>query len=145
MSCWTHITACFSAETGIVETRENLAKIVEDYLKNAPKITGSEKDADFYVNVQNGHNMWIGQDCEHCRYRETLRQVTINGKEIEECDAPEDYDCSADYQTCVVISIQGDLRDRTKEETQKEFNEFMKYITTKCYIRDYSVNVEGDC
>ena len=71
--------------------------------------------------------------------------VTIDGKEIEECDAPEDYDCSADYQTCVVISIQGDLRDRTKEETQKEFNEFMKYITTKCYIRDYSVNIEGDC
>ena len=142
MSNWTHITACLSVETGIIETRKKLAKIVRDYLKKAPKITGSEKDADFYVNVQNGHNVWIGQDCEHCKYRETLRPVIIDGKEI--CDAPEDHDCSADYQTCVVISIQGDLRDRTKEETQKEFNEFIKYITTKCYIRDYSVNIEGE-
>lgn len=144
MSHWTHITACLSVETGIIETRKKLAKIVRDYLKKAPKITGSEKDADFYVNVQNGHNVWMGQDCEHCKYRETLRPVIIDGKEIEECDAPEDHDCSADYQTCVVISIQGDLRDRTKEETQKEFDEFIKYITTKCYIRDYSVNIEGE-
>lgn len=144
MSHWTHITACLSVETGIIETRKKLAKIVRDYLKKAPKITGSEKDADFYVNVQNGHNVWMGQDCEHCKYRETLRPVIIDGKEIEECDAPEDHDCSADYQTCVVISIQGDLRDRTKEETQKEFDEFIKYITTKCYIRDYSINIEGE-
>ena len=144
MSNWTHITACLSVETGIIETRKKLEKIVRDYLKKAPKITGSEKDADFYINVQNGHNVWMGQDCEHCKYRETLRPVIIDGKEIEECDAPEDHDCSADYQTCVVISIQGDLRDRTKEETQKEFNEFIKYITTKCYIRDYSVNIEGE-
>ena len=144
MSNWTHITACLSVETGIIETRKKLAKIARDYLKKAPKITGSEKDADFYINVQNGHNVWMGQDCEHCKYRETLRPVIIDGKEIEECDAPEDHDCSADYQTCVVISIQGDLRDRTKEETQKEFNEFIKYITTKCYIRDYSVNIEGE-
>ena len=144
MSHWTHITACLSVETGIRAKKRDLKRKVEAILAQAPEITGSEGNADVFVNIQSGFNWFVSYDCEHCKYSETLRPVIIDGKEIEECDAPEDHDCSADYQTCVVISIQGDLRDRTKEETQKEFNEFIKYITTKCYIRDYSVNIEGE-
>lgn len=144
MSHWTHITACLSVETGITAKKRDLKRKVKTILAQAPEITGSEGNADVFVNIQSGFNWFVSYDCEHCKYKETLRTITIDGEEWQECDAPDNYDCSGKYQTCVVISIQGDLRDRTKEETQKEFNEFIKYITTKCYIRDYSVNIEGE-
>lgn len=112
MSCWTHITACFSVETGIVAKKPEVLKQVKSYLEDAPKITGSESDADIFVNVQTGYDLF-GSD----------------GK----------------FQTRVVISIQGDLRDRMYNQTKKEFDEFLKYIKSKYYIRDYAVNIERDC
>ena len=144
MSCWTHITACLSVETGMVEKRPELRKKIKQFLKDAPKITGSEGSADVFVNIQSGYNFSTSHDCEHCKYRDSLHDIIKNGEEYQECDAPENHDCSAQFQTCVVISIQGDLRDRIKDQTQKEFNEFMKYLTTKFYVRDYSLNIEGE-
>ena len=77
-------------------------------------------------------------------YRDTLRDVIKDGEEYSECDAPDGHDCSAQFQTCVVISIQGDLRDREKPQTQREFVDFLNYIKGSYIVRDYSVNVEGD-
>lgn len=144
MSHWTHITACLSVETGITAKKRVLKRKVEVILAQAPKITGSEGNADVFVNIQSGHNFSTSYDCEHCKYSGSLHDIIENGKEYQECDAPENHDCSAEYQTCVVISIQGDLRDRMKDQTQKEFNNFMKYLTTKFYVRDYSLNIEGE-
>lgn len=144
MSCWTHITACLSVETYMVEKKPELRKRIKQFLKDAPKITGSEGPADIFINIRSGYNFYTNWDCEHCRYKDSLHDVIKNGKEYQECDAPENHDCSAEYQTCVVISIQGDLRDRIKDQTQKEFDNFMKYLTTKFYVRDYSLNIEGE-
>ena len=60
------------------------------------------------------------------------------------CSAPDKHDCSAEYQTCIVISIQGDLRDKTPEETKEEFEAFKEYVNTFGYIRDYAVNIKGE-
>ena len=144
MSCWTHITACFSVDTFIQDPPEKLIKQVEDYLKDAPKITGSESDADIFINVQSGHNYWTNYDCEHCKYQSTQREVIVDGKDYLECDAPDGHDCSAEYQSCIVISIQGDLRDRSKAQTKEEFKQFYKYIKKEYMIRDYAVNIEGE-
>lgn len=58
-------------------------------------------------------------------------------------DGPDDFECpDGEYQTCILISIQGDLRDRLPEQTQEEFNTFLKFIEEKYYVRDYSVNIE---
>lgn len=144
VSRWTHITACFSVDTFIQDPPKKLIKQVKDYLKNAPKITGSESDADIFVNIQSGHNSWTNFDCEHCKYQPTQKLITENGKEYLECDAPVDHDCSAEYQSRIVISIQGDLRDREREQTKEEFKQFRKYLKSEYMIRDYSVNIEGD-
>lgn len=141
MSLWTHITSCISVDTCIYS--KDLKLLVEAFLTTAPKITGSEGDADVFVNIQSGHNYWTNYDCEHCEYRLTLRE-SLEDDQTEVCDAPKDHDCSGEYQSCVVISIQGDLRDRTKEQTQKEFDAFLKYIEDRYLIRDYAVNIVGD-
>lgn len=140
MSMWTHITACLSVETGIQDKR--ILGMVREYIRKAPKITGSELDAAVFLNLQKGFNSWTNRDCDHCRYGWDKPWVKRNP---DECERPDNYECQeGQYQTCVVISIQGDLRDRNKSQTQKEFNEFIKYIKKRYSIRDYAVNIEGD-
>lgn len=142
MSYWTHITACLSVDTCIAEP--DMLETVTKYITKAPKITGSEGDASVFINLQEGHNMWTSYDCDHCKYKDTQREVIVDGKSFLECDAPSDDNCSAEYQTCIVISIQGDLRDRMKDQTEKEFKEFLKFIKKEYIIRDYSINIEGE-
>lgn len=142
MSSWTHITSCLSVETGLTQPKSVLKKIIMKELKEAPKITGSEKCADVFVNVKSGSNFWTSSDCNRCPFGETAEWSKEKGYE---CDAPEDYKCpSGEYQSCVVISVQGDLRDRSPDQTQKEFDEFLTYLKKRYYIRDYSINIIGD-
>ena len=132
---WTHITACLSVDTGLVEPRGHVKKVITKELKEAPKITGSEGDADVYVNVQSGYDYFIGRDCCHCPH--------YTGE--ADCEPPHDFECpEGRYQTRVVISIQGDLRDRMKDQTRDEFKEFLKFIECRYLLRDYAVNIEGD-
>lgn len=142
MSSWTHITACLSVDTGLVEPRKIVKRIIQKELKEAPKMTGSEGNADVFVNVQSGYDFYMSCDCVHCEYRDTI----VHTDEGQHCDAPDDYKCKeGKYQTRVVISVQGDLRDRWKDDTQKEFDEFLEFIKRRYLVRDYSVNIEGDC
>ena len=145
MSMWTHITACMSVETGIVAKKPALKKQVKEYLDKAPKITGSEGPADVFVNIQSGYSFYTSYDCDRCKYKDSIIELKDeNGDDYMMCSAPDKHDCSAEYQTRVVISVQGDLRDRVKEETEKEFEEFKKYVEKLGYIRDYAVNIEGE-
>lgn len=140
MSCWTHITACISVDTCMNEPKSEIRKRVKEVLKTAPKITGSEGNADVFINFQSGYNTSIHGDCDHCEFGTSV--VYSEDGEFS-CDGPDDYVCpDSKYQTCIVISVQGDLRDRMKQQTQKEFDAFMRYIGVKFFIRDYSVNVE---
>lgn len=145
MSMWTHITACMSVETGIVAKKPELRRQVKEFLKSAPEITGSEGPADVFVNIPSGYDYYISCDCDHCKYKDTIIELKDkDGEDYMMCNSPKGYDCSAEYQTRIIISIQGDLRDRIKEETEKEFEEFKKYIEKIGYIRDYTVNIEGE-
>ena len=56
MSRWTHITSCMSVDT-CIENRKRIKKSIIDYINKAPKITGSEKDADIYITLQRGYNV----------------------------------------------------------------------------------------
>jgi hypothetical protein len=140
MSSWVHITACLSVETSIADN--DIVDRVKGYLALGPKITGSEQDADVFVNLQSGYNFYTNYDCDHCQYKNSIKWIK---KGEFTCDKPYGEDCpEGEYQTCVVISVQGDLRDKYKFETEHEFNEFLEYINKKFYVRDYSVNIKED-
>lgn len=144
MSRWTHITSCISIEAGILDNKIGLKREIQKILRHAPKITGSENDADIFVNIPSGYNFFMSRDCEHCKYKDTIRHITKEGEECLECDAPRYYDCSSEYQTQAVISIQGDLRDKDGETTKEEFIDFLNYIKKKYIVRDYSINIEDE-
>lgn len=132
MSRWTHIIGSFYIETN-VET-DNLKSYIEDQLKFAPKITGSEKDVDIFVNPLSGYNTFVSPDCKRCKYKETLKSLD-NG--FSECDADNGYHCpEGNYQTCAVVTIVGDLRDRDADTTISETGSFIDYLNSPndiCY------------
>lgn len=145
MSMWTNIVAAIDVDTYIEDS--NIKNVVEDMLKSAPVITGSERNADVFVNVLSGHNSWTSCDCKRCKYKDTIKHVEEGGFTCE----PEDgFVCpEGEYQTRVVITVIGDLRDRMKHQTHKEWNKFNNYIAKKIngksgfYIRNCACVIKG--
>lgn len=127
MSHWTHIVAVIDIDT--YEQRKDIKEYVENILENAPKIKGSECNAAVFVNVLPGHNCWTGCDCNACEWKETLKFYSEEDGGGFECDAPEHYDCpSGEYQTRIVITIIGDLRDRELEQTRHDWRAFRDFV-----------------
>ena len=135
MSIWTHIASCIYLETDI--RSNNIDIIIKNILEQAPQITGSESNADIFVNVLSGSNTFIGADCSHCPFGHTKKNLPKGGFK---CSAPEEYECEeGEYQTSVAITIIGDLRDKTKEETKKEYNALIKWLKE----RNFSIRIKS--
>lgn len=139
MSNWTHIVAVIDIDTGIED--KNIKGVVENKLQEAPKITGSEGDADIFVNVLNGYNTWTNSDCKSCKYRDSI-QYHDNCRFT--CGADENFQCpEGRYQTRIAITIIGDLRDRILEQTKQEYDKFYRFIENMCdyWVRNKTVNI----
>lgn len=142
MSRWTHVIGSLYIET--YKERKDIKGFVENILNDAPKITGSEKDTDIFVNPLSGHNTWISCDCERCVYKDTIVHLDEEGG--FQCDAENTFECpEGNYQTCVVITIVGDLRDKDGETTKKEIEEFIRFLQKQDFDIDYhSVRIEDE-
>lgn len=124
MSSWTHIVAVLHVDTYIM--CDDIEQRVTEMLEDAPKITGSEGPASVFVNVLPGHNFSTSSDCRRCEFGNTRVHLKEGGFT---CDAPEDYDCPrGEYQTRVCITVIGDLRDRCRKATSKEWDKFRTFI-----------------
>lgn len=139
MSRWTHVVG--SLYVGTYKHEKDIKGYVENLLEQAPKITGSERDCDIFVNPLSGYNTSIGMDCDHCQHFRG-EELNDNGKRVAiECDAEDNFKCpTGNYQTCVAITIIGNLRDRDKYKTIQEVNDFIRYIQSlgNGFTIDYS-------
>ena len=141
MSKWTHIIGSFYIDTN--EKTEDLKSYIEEQLKFAPKITGSESNIDIFVNPLSGYNTSVMPDCDKCKYKNTLRRSKTNG--YLECDADNGYHCpEGNYQTCAVVTIVGDLRDRDAEITISETESFIDYLNSPNDIYYASVTITDE-
>lgn len=144
MSWWTHIVAAIDIDTYI--RSKTIKSDVEELLKGAPEITGSEGNADIFVNVLSGTNISTNCDCGCCEYGETIKHLDEGGWI---CDASDGYQCPrGEYQTRVVVTVIGDLRDRQKSQTEREWLNFKNFIEKKIRndgftIRNCACNIEG--
>ena len=139
MSWWTHIIGTLYVNTGIKD--KNIKERVEEILQDAPKITGSERNADIFVNVLSGHNTWTSRDCNSCEYG---KSVVYHDEGGFSCESGEDFECpTGEYQTWVVITIVGDLRDREVDRTKREYRDFYKFVKSKFLINDKTVKIIG--
>lgn len=141
MSRWTHITGCLYVETYTED--KDIESYIAKILEKAPKITGSERDCDIFVNSLGGYNTSTNMDCEHCKYKDTIVHFDEGGFQ---CDAEEGYECpEGKYQTCVAITLVGDFRDRDLQQTTKEVEKFIRYLQSQKLDIDYqSILVRDD-
>jgi len=132
MSSWTHIVAAMAVNT--YERKDDIAAYVRHIMRDAPKITGSESDADIFVVERPGHDIGCYPDCGRCPYENS-----------EGCNPPEEYVCkNGHYTTTVIITVFGNLRDRLKDRTKQEYKEFKKYIKQQGWSIEYQTcNIEG--
>lgn len=137
MSKWNHVSATIFLDVKFEEEKLALYNIIESILFNAPKITGSEKDADVFVNILSGYSGKIYKDCERCVYKDTVQG---EGNSFS-CEADEEFECpSREFQDGVVITIAGDLRDKHYLKTKQELDEFLIYIMKELtYEPDFDI------
>ena len=68
-------------------------------------------------------------DCNGCIYEKTLRKGPSDAGGGIICDAPEGYKCKmGDFQTEVILTINGELADRTRKETRSEYKKLINYL-----------------
>ena len=121
-----YITASIEMDTFMLE--RDLETIVKHEIKKGPQITGDKKNADIFVNKLSGANFTGVVDCEGCPYEFSLKK---EGDETNST-APEGYTCpEQSYQTVVMVTINGELEGRTREQTLKEYRNFINYLRRK--------------
>ena len=118
MSEWTHVNFMAEIRWHECKSKTELKEQVEEELGDVSEyITGSEGGVDWYVNVPNYHNMVSFENGNT-----TYRWDTV-------------------YLTCA-----GHLRDRTKDKTEKEVQNFIKWKLKRKFqmVRNITYKVYAD-
>ena len=114
MSRWTHVIGAICVDT----YGKNAINDITEFLQNCPQITGSEREADMFLNQPTGHN----SSCSE--WDEEKQNMVLK-----------------EWETRVVISIIGDLRDRGLEQTQREVNAFITALENQFDIDYKSIEI----
>ena len=118
MSQWTHVNLVAELRFHECTSRTELKEQVEAALGDVGEyITGSEGGVDWYVNVPRYHSSALWEYAKDTYYWSTI------------------------YLTCA-----GHLRDRTKEQTEQEIKDFIKYKLERDFseIRNLTYKVYAD-
>lgn len=122
----------------------NFEILVKSALELAPKITGSERNADIQV-LYNPHNTSTNFPCNRCPIRGDVEHLVL-GKDavcpgydaieiVDElkkvpCQTREEYNLIGRYVTScrIIITTPFGLRDRDAERTKNEFKAFVDHL-----------------
>lgn len=120
MSQWTHVNLVAELRFHECTSRTELKEQVEQALGDVGGwITGSEGGVDWYVNVPRYHSSVLWE-----------------------------YEKDTYYWSTVYLTCAGHLRDRTKEQTEQEIKDFIKYKLKSNFIRirnlTYKVYADGE-
>ena len=137
MSRWSYIVAVLQVDTMIDmdSPPDNAVEFLKDIIKEIPKITGSEQDAQIFLNQDSTYGNYLAT-CTKCPYRGT-RVFKEGGFQ---CEAPSWYRCKGEeYNTRVTITISGYLRDKSAVETRKEYKIF------KTMLKEAGIDIIRSC
>jgi hypothetical protein len=118
---YTYVFATIKANT-FGRTNEESLYIAQTVVNHLPKIVGEEHNADIYVNLAQGYYDFSSHD-EFGKYSNLGNYNFINNKR---------YDFK--YQSDVIISVCGNLRFRTFDETLRDSIRFMNRLSKRLII-----------
>ena len=142
MSHWSSCYAIISIQA--YKDIPNFEKIVNLVLNKAPKITGSEGNAQVHI-LSYEHRTWQSNPCKHCPYLNLSATEYSTFRGHVSCPGS-DYLTVKQYEKAICqqrreefseighiidyceVAITGSLRDKYKEDTEKEFKAFIKHI-----------------
>lgn len=144
MSYWTHVNGSIVLDTYLQESNEVIHQQVQEVINKAPKVTGSESDMQVFINHPEGYNFSTNMDCLHCPYFEGYELDKSGHQRFINCCSDEDFECpEGEFQTVVILTLYGDLRDRTIKETKEELDAFVKYIEKIYSITRKNIKITG--
>lgn len=127
MSYWTHVRGIIELETFGRTSAESIfrAQTVIDHL---PRITGSEGPVDYYLNLVKGYN--VSGNCDEFMNHSNLYN-------------PDSYFRTIEHQTKMLLTINGDLRDRYIEDTIKETTKMLTRLSTRLWCQSCLISING--
>lgn len=128
MSMWTYVRGMILADTYALYTPAALYR-AQSVIDHLPRITGSEGSAEFYVTGRRGYN--IVSYCD-----ELFQQSNLGGGRFGD---------RFESQSEVLITICGNLRDRTFHQTLHETTKALSRLASRLDVETCLVSVQGDC
>lgn len=129
MSFWTHINGVITLDVA-GRTQVEMDYIIGSILDHLPKVTGSERDMEFYLTPVKGSN--CSCSCDEYEQDSNLLPSKYGGKFGW-----------LETQSVYLLTVHGSLRDRMFEETFKEFLNFATRLAKRCMVTDILVSVTG--
>lgn len=125
MSIWSHVHGIIEVDTCGLTSAEAMyfAQTVVDHL---PRIDGSEGPVEYYLNLKKGHNCFGNTD---------------ENRNFTNLYTPGSYSKSIEYQSCVIITLQGDLRDCMFDEALRMITKVLNRLSRHLVVTGCSVTV----
>ena len=116
MSNWTYVNGTIEVST-LGRTQEEIEYILKTVLRHLPKVTGSERDMNTYIIKKEGYN--FSSSCDEFEKANPLK-----------------------IQENYIIVVNGSLRDRTLNETHKEFQKWICRLSKRVLVENVIVEIK---
>lgn len=128
MSHWTYVNGVVNVSC-IAHTNPQTRYIIETVLEHLPVVSGSEGNMQIYLVQSNG----CGMSSSYNEFGEPIENFNC-------ADEYGMYNTFPDYN----LLLEGSLRDRTFEETFKEFNKWINRLAKRLLVNDVLVRISDD-
>ena len=131
MSQWAYVRGVVIVSP-MGRTQPEKRYILDTVLAHLPRVTGSEKDMDVYVIQKNGHDS--SSSCD---------EFGMNTDNLESIYGGKSNRGWLNVQSQYILAVDGSLRDRTFEETKKEFVKWLCRLAKRVTVEEILVTVES--
>lgn len=132
MSCWTYINGTINVSVP-GRTQAEIDYILQTILDHLPRVTGSERDMDVYINRHRGHN----SSCSCDEYEmNTNNLVDRYGNKTQKQGWLR-------TQNIYTLTVNASLRDRMMKQTVKEFMKWLCRLSKRLSVDSVLIRIDG--
>lgn len=125
MSQWTHIKGLIEVEPAGYTTAHK-RYVLDTVLEHLPLVTGSERNMNTHIIPKKGSESWCS--CDEFGYNTNNLTHHNEGLKVQES---------------FIIVVNADLRDRTFDQTKKEFMKWMCRLSKRVLVTDVLVSIDS--
>ena len=130
MSSWTYLGGVIIVDVP-GRTQPECDFNIHSILNHLPKVTGSEHDMEWCVNISKGYK-------DHSRFDELKKESNLGTY-----DFYGNYNLF-EYQNTYLITVIGSFRDRYLDETIREFVRWICRLAKRVIVEDINVHICND-